>query len=85
MHQAVLAICGKGQLLFFAVFIGYIFKGAGGASVQWIGSLKKKMKVQTKVWTFCYYTVLIYLNNFTVCYKLKEETQAQSWKPFEQL
>ena len=24
------------------MFIGYIFKGTGGASVQWIGSLKKE-------------------------------------------
>ena len=26
------------------MFIGYIFKGTGGASVQWIGSLKKEKK-----------------------------------------
>lgn len=44
VHKVVLSIRGKINLLFFLVFIGYIFKGTGGASVQWIGSLKKKKK-----------------------------------------
>lgn len=83
MSKAVLSIHGKVHLLFFPVFVGYIFKGAGRASVQWIGSLKKKKKVQMKVCTFYYDTVLIYLNNFIVHYRLEEEAQAQPWKPFE--
>lgn len=44
MHKVVLSICEKVHLLLFSVFVGYIFKGAGGASVQWIGSLKNKKK-----------------------------------------
>lgn len=42
MHKVVLSICGKVHLLFFPVFISYIFKSTRGASVEWIGSLKKK-------------------------------------------
>lgn len=42
VRKVVLSIRGKVYLLFFPVFIGYIFKGTGGASVQWVGSLKKK-------------------------------------------
>lgn len=77
MHEVVLSIRGKVHLLFFPVFIGYIFKGAGGASVQWIGSLKNK-KGGSNESTFCYCTVLTYLNNFIVHYQLGKESQFQS-------
>lgn len=58
MHKVILSIRGKVDLLFFSVFVGYIFKGTGGASVQWIGSLKNNnKKVQMKVHILCYDTV----------------------------
>lgn len=38
MLEVALSIRGEVHLLFFPVFVGYIFKGTGGASVQWIGS-----------------------------------------------
>lgn len=83
MREVVLSVCGKVHLLFVPVFVGHIFKGAGGASVQWIGSLKNKEDVQMKVCTFCYHTVLTYLNNFIVHYQLEKESRSQSCKPFE--
>lgn len=76
VHEVVLSVRGKVHLLFFPVFIGYIFKGAGGASIQWIGSLKNKKDVQIEVCIFCYYTVLTYLNNFIVHYQLEKESQS---------
>lgn len=76
VHKVVLSICEKVHLLFFSVFVGYIFKGASGASVQWIGSLKNKKEVQMKVCTFSYYTVLKYLNNFMVHYQSEEASQS---------
>lgn len=49
MHTVVLSIRRKVHLLFLPVFICYIFKGTGGASVQWIGSLKKHKKCSNKM------------------------------------
>lgn len=73
MHKVILSIRGKVDLLFFSVFVGYIFKGTGGASVQWIGSLKNNnKKVQMKVHILCYDMALIYLNNFIAHYQLEE-------------
>ena len=55
------------------MFIGYIFKGTGGASVQWIGSLKKEKKKSK--WKYVYFVATqLYLNNFSVHYRLEEES-----------
>lgn len=73
VHKVVLSIHGKINLLFFLMFIGYIFKGTGGASVQWIGSLKKEKKKSK--WKYVYFVATqLYLNNFSVHYRLEEES-----------